>query len=204
MRQKLIVIVFLISLLILTFDVYSKNFLSKLTKDAVSKVAYPLFHFKKTLEDFFTPEIKVFNIHILGEKQDIITVLSYDGVGAYVTEITSKGIVLSTDLKLVGFVEKTGKYGYVKFWWNMEFPVVIESSDVTTFGYYSKYKIDVLDPVQLNEGVVYLADDFPYGKLLRTLRHSLGELKNGSFVPNLPNSINELILLKDYRKGVEL
>ncbi len=203
MRQKIIITAFLIALSILTFDVYSKNLISKYTKEVVSKVSYPLFVTKKSLEDFFTPVVKKNNIQILGENPNIVRVLSYDGLGVYVTNLTNKGIVLSTDLNFVGFVEKTGKYGYVKFWWNMEFPVIIESSEVSTVGFYSKYKIEILDPIDIKDGTVYLADDFPYARLLRNLKYPLGELRNGSFVPNLPKNIDELILLKDYRKGVE-
>ncbi|MFN3691890.1 MAG: hypothetical protein ACK4R7_03260 [Fervidobacterium sp.] len=131
MRINTLAIVFLILLLILFIDIFSSNYFSSIIHSALYKLSEPAYNLKNALENTFRKEYINLNVTLFGnEKADLHEVLSIDEKGIYVRNLANYGIVVSaSDGKFIGFVEKTGKVGYVTKWWEKSFPVTIESSE---------------------------------------------------------------------------
>jgi hypothetical protein len=165
-------------------------------------VASPLFNAKVLLEKYFEKNITIQNIKIFAnEKPDELLVLSEDLKGYYVRNLNKTGIVLNEKGQLVGFVEKTGNVGYVSKWWESEFPVTLEATNLTVTGYYKGYRITIPDPnISLEElqAKVYMSEYLPYGKLLKNYGMHLGYYENGIFKINIPKVSERVILLESY------
>lgn len=231
MRINTLAIVFLILLLILFIDIFSSNYFSSIIHTILYKLSEPAYNLKNTLENTFRKEYINLNVTLFGnEKANLHEVLSIDEKGIYVRNLTNYGIIVSAfDGKFIGFVEKTGKIGYVTKWWEKSFPVTIEPSEnfdnLTSFnfvdyydpnnfnnletdkatdqkikivGYYSKYNIEIPDPLEINDGTVYVSEYVEYGKLLKEFRISIGEYKDGILRLNIPSIPRYVILLEKY------
>ncbi|MFN6991164.1 MAG: hypothetical protein ACK4MM_00435 [Fervidobacterium sp.] len=145
MRINTLAVVFLILLLILFIDIFSSNYLAGTLHTALYKLSEPAYNLKNALENIFRKEYITLNVTLFGnEKAKLHEVLSIDEKGIYVRNLTNYGIIVSAfDGKFIGFVEKTGKVGYVTKWWEKSFPVTIEPSEsfdnlqsVDSFDYY--------------------------------------------------------------------
>lgn len=202
MRINYISLMFIILLTFFFLDVFTNNSISRTIHTFFSVVASPLFNAKVLLENYFEKNITIQNIKIFAnEKPDELLVLSEDLKGYYVRNLNKTGIVLNEKGQLVGFVEKTGKVGYVSKWWESEFPVTLEATNLTVTGYYKGYRITIPDPnISLEElqAKVYMSEYLPYGKLLKNYGMHLGYYENGIFKINIPKVSERVILLESY------
>jgi len=202
MRINYISLMFIILLTFFFLDVFTNNSISQTIHTFFSVVASPLFNAKVLLENYFEKNITIQNIKIFAnEKPDELLVLSEDLKGYYVRNLNKTGIVLNEKGQLVGFVEKTGKVGYVSKWWESEFPVTLEATNLTVTGYYKGYRITIPDPnISLEElqAKVYMSEYLPYGKLLKNYSMHLGYYENGIFKINIPKVSKRVILLESY------
>jgi len=202
MRINYISLMFIVLLTFFFLDVFTNNSISQTIHTFFSVVASPLFNAKVLLEKYFEKNITIQNIKIFtNEKPDELLVLSEDLKGYYVRNLNKTGIVLNEKGQLVGFVEKTGKVGYVSKWWVSEFPVTLEATNLTVTGYYKGYRITIPDPnISLEElqAKVYMSEYLPYGKLLKNNGMYLGYYENGIFKINIPKVSERVILLESY------
>jgi hypothetical protein len=202
MRINYISLMFIILLTFFFLDVFTNNSISQTIHTFFSVVASPLFNAKVLLENYFEKNITIQNIKIFAnEKPDELLVLSEDLKGYYVRNLNKTGIVLNEKGQLVGFVEKTGNVGYVSKWWESEFPVTLEATNLTVTGYYKGYRITIPDPnISLEElqAKVYMSEYLPYGKLLKNYGMHLGYYENGIFKINIPKVSKRVILLESY------
>jgi hypothetical protein len=202
MRINYISLMFIILLTFFFLDVFTNNSISKTIHTFFSVLASPLFNAKVLLENYFEKNITIQNIKIFAnEKPDELLVLSEDLKGYYVRNLNKTGIVLNEKGQLVGFVEKTGNVGYVSKWWESEFPVTLEATNITVTGYYKGYRITIPDPnISLEElqAKVYMSEYLPYGKLLKNYGMHLGYCENGIFKINIPKVSKRVILLESY------
>ncbi|AFG34235.1 hypothetical protein Ferpe_0073 [Fervidobacterium pennivorans DSM 9078] len=195
-------LMFIILLTIFFLDVFTNNSISRTIHSVFSTAASPLFNAKIFLEDYFEKNITVQNIRIFAnEKPDELLVLSEDLKGYYVRNVKKPGIILNEKGQLVGFVEKTGSVGYVLKWWESEFPVTLEATNVTVTGYYKGYRITIPDPnisLEKLQAKVYMSEYLPYGKLLKNYDMHLGYYENGILKINIPKVSKKVILLESY------
>ncbi|NPU89543.1 MAG: hypothetical protein HPY87_06580 [Fervidobacterium sp.] len=202
MRINYISLMFIILLTFFFLDVFTNNSISQTIHTFFSVVASPLFNAKVLLEKYFEKNITIQNIKIFAnEKPDELLVLSEDLKGYYVRNLNKTGIVLNEKGQLVGFVEKTGNVGYVSKWWESEFPVTLEATNLTITGYYKRYRITIPDPnisLEKLQAKVYMSEYLPYGKLLKNYSMHLGYYENGIFKINIPKVSERVILLESY------
>lgn len=202
MRINYISLMFIILLTFFFLDVFTNNSISQTIHTFFSVVASPLFNAKVLLEKYFEKNITIQNIKIFAnEKPDELLVLSEDLKGYYVRNLNKTGIVLNEKGQLVGFVEKTGNVGYVSKWWESEFPVTLEATNLTITGYYKGYRITIPDPnisLEKLQAKVYMSEYLPYGKLLKNYSMHLGYYENGIFKINIPKVSERVILLESY------
>ncbi|MFN4267902.1 MAG: hypothetical protein ACK4EZ_03605 [Fervidobacterium pennivorans] len=202
MRINYISLMFIILLTFFFLDVFTNNSISQTIHTFFSVVASPLFNAKVLLEKYFEKNITIQNIKIFAnEKPDELLVLSEDLKGYYVRNLNKTGIVLNEKGQLVGFVEKTGNVGYVSKWWESEFPVTLEATNLTITGYYKGYRITIPDPnisLEKLQAKVYMSEYLPYGKLLKNYGMHLGYYENGIFKINIPKVSERVILLESY------
>ncbi|ANE40884.1 hypothetical protein IM42_02170 [Fervidobacterium sp. SC_NGM5_O18] len=202
MRINYISLMFIILLTFFFLDVFTNNSISQTIHTFFSVVASPLFNAKVLIEKYFEKNITIQNIKIFAnEKPDELLVLSEDLKGYYVRNLNKTGIVLNEKGQLVGFVEKTGNVGYVSKWWESEFPVTLEATNLTITGYYKGYRITIPDPnisLEKLQAKVYMSEYLPYGKLLKNYGMHLGYYENGIFKINIPKVSERVILLESY------
>ncbi|KAF2962141.1 hypothetical protein [Fervidobacterium sp. 2310opik-2] len=222
MKLNTLVIVFLVLMLLLFLDIFSKNFIANSIHTILYKSSTPIYSSKRNLEKLFEKEKITLNVTLFKDTTtNALEVLSEDSKGIYVLNLKKKGIVVdATTGELIGFVEKTGNVGYAIKWWEKEFPVTIESIESTnestqtlkestdtqvyetytqkTVGYYSNYRIDLPDPNIKINGKVYISEYIPYGRLLKNNNISIGEYSNGIFRIKIPTIPKYVVLLEDY------
>ncbi|WP_448377280.1 hypothetical protein [Fervidobacterium sp.] len=202
MKVNYITLAFLIVLTLFIVDVFTHNNISNNIHSILSTLAAPLYNSKDFLEKYFEKNITIQHIKIFSNnKSNELDVLSEDLKGIYVRNLKKRGIIINDKGELIGFVEKTGSVGYVTKWWQSEFPVTIEATDLVIVGYYKKYQITIPDPIIIPEtvsGKVYLSEYLPYGKLLRNFGRDLGEFKNGNFEISIPKISKRVVLLEEY------
>jgi len=202
MKANYIALAFLIILTLFILDVFTNNNISNNIHSILSTLAMPLYDSKVFLEKYFEKNITIQHIKIFSNnKPDELEVLSQDLKGIYVRNLKKRGIIINEKGELIGFVEKTGSVGYVTKWWQSEFPVTIEATDLVVVGYYKKYQITIPDPIIIPENVsgkVYLSEYLPYGKLLRNFDRDLGEFKHGNFEISIPKISKHVVLLEEY------
>jgi len=202
MRTNILATVAIILLLILSLDVFSNNSLSKFVAEVLTKVSFPFYGYREKLENFFEKYPSILHVTLFSENAKALTVLSEDIKGLYVRNLHEKGLVIDPLSKqLIGFVERTGKIGYVRKWWVSEFPVTIEGTETRAVGFYRKFRIEVPDPYVDIGGKVYLADSEEYGRLMRLYNISIGVFKNGYFLPKIPTIPKYVVILPSYHNG---
>ncbi len=203
MNTHTLAIAFMILLTIFVVDVFTHNYLSETIHTVLYSVSIPMYSAKNYLEDRFSHTIVVQNVYLFNQESNGLEVLSVDLEGLYVRNLNKKGVVINAeDGRLIGFVKKTGKVGYVVKWWESEFPVTIESTSirsVSAVGYYSNLKIDIPDPNVRVSGKVYLSEYFEYGRLLKANNLSIGKYENDVFYPEIPQISNCVVLLEEYQ-----
>ncbi|WP_448374876.1 hypothetical protein [Fervidobacterium sp.] len=207
MKVNYITLAFLIVLTLFIVDVFTHNNISNNIHSILSTLAAPLYNSKDFLEKYFEKNITIQHIKIFSNnKSNELDVLSEDLKGIYVRNLKKRGIIINDKGELIGFVEKTGSVGYVTKWWQSEFPVTIEATDLVVVGYYKKYQITIPDPIIIPEtvsGKVYLSEYLPYGKLLRNFGRDLGEFKNGNFEISIPKISKRVVLLEEYNDAAQ-
>lgn len=202
MRTNILATVAIVLLLILSLDVFSNNAFSKFVAEILTRTSYPLYIYRERLERFFEKYPSTVNVTLFDESAKVLTVLSDDINGLYVRNLQEKGLVVDPLRKqLIGFVERTGKIGYVRKWWVSEFPVTIESTETRVVGFYRKFRIEVPDPYVDVVGKVYLADSEEYGRLMRLHNVSIGVFKDGYFLPKIPRIPRYVVVLPSYYDG---
>lgn len=200
MNTHTLAIVFMILLTIFVVDVFTNNFVSGTLHTSFYSLSIPMYNAKNYLENRFSHIVVVQNVYLFNRKSNGLEVLSVDSEGLYVRNLNKKGVVINAeDGRLIGFVKKTGKVGYVVKWWESEFPVNVESTSVSTVGYYSNLKIEIPDPNVKISGNVYLSEYFEYGKLLKANDISIGKYENSVFYPEIPKISNYVVLLEEYQ-----
>ncbi len=222
MKLNKLVIVFLVLMLLLFLDIFSKNLIANLIHTILYKSATPIYISKRNLEKLFEKETIVLNVTLFKDTTtDALEILSEDSKGIYVLNLKKKGIIIDAITgELIGFVEKTGNVGYAVKWWAKEFPVTIESTESTNeatqtlnestvtqiyetytkraVGYYSNYRIDLPDPNVKINGKVFISEYTPYGRLLKNNNISIGDYHGGIFKIKIPKIPKYVVLLEDY------
>ncbi|ODN31278.1 hypothetical protein [Fervidobacterium thailandense] len=201
MRENVLATVSMVLLLILLLDVFTENVFSTIVAEILAKISYPLYISREYLESFFEKRPTTINVTLFGKREDVLVILSEDTNGFYVKDLETRGLVIEPrSRQLIGFVERTGKIGYVRKWWESEFPVTVESSETRVVGFYRKLRIEIPDPQLEVAGKVYLADSEEYGRLLRAHDISIGTFNDGYFQPKIPRIPKYVIVLPSYEE----
>jgi len=201
-KNKIEILLFslLILLSIFLLNFLSSNNLAHNVSSFYTKLSYPFFIFRNFLNNALKKDEINYIVKLFDENLEVLTPLSYTVDGIYFYKIDNPGLVITADKKFVGIAERTGKFVFIRKWWYDTIDVTIVSDNFETEAIIRNGELEVEDSISINFGKVFLSKYQPYSYLLHKEDISLGEIKDGIFIKNIPDITfkTKFIILKNY------
>ncbi|QTA37254.1 hypothetical protein JYK00_05785 [Thermosipho ferrireducens] len=204
MKSEILVFSILMLLFLFFFNLIFENYPAEFVYNIYREFSYPLFYFRKTVNEFFDSKNYVYNITLFGDSLTTHDIISEDAEGFYLYKVETRGLVFTIDGSFVGFVRETGKYAYFKKWWYDSFRVtVVAEEKLEIEAFYNRGNLIIEDNIKVNNANVYLSKFLPYGRLLAANEIRIGRVVSGKFYPDIPEIgiKTKLVVVEDYLKG---